>query len=747
MHLSLPHCCVVLSFALAASPAWAIRVDGVIDADEWRDARVIDDFRQVQPLTRAPAAADRATRAWVMHTPEGLAIAFRNLQPAHVRRTREWRARDEGAPLDRVNVYVDFDGEGRTGHDFTVRLSGSVMDQTLSNENQFNGDWDGIWQHAVTEDDAGWSVELLLPWHLAPMRGQGDTRTIGLLLDRVIATTGERIAWPAVTFTEPRFVSAFERIEMPAYRQPLLAATPYVTALADMVGNDTRFDAGADLSWKPNGAFQASATLNPDFSQVESDQLVVNFGATESFFSDRRAFFTEDQAFFDMPFGGTSANNRLLYTRRVGGPADDGQGDGDVAAAVRAYGGSGVLRYGVLVADENGEAGRTFHVARGAFDGTRHAVSAAFLRTTRPELDRQVDVAAIEHRWRPASGVDVRSVLVHSDARVADDAWQGIGAQVRIDHAMRDGWRQQGYLLHLGDTLELNDLGYLERRDFNFARYELARRTTPATGPRAAHDWRLAVSHRGNDAGDRLSNALTLSLQSDRRDGGTEFVEIIRHTPGRDDLILRGNGSVRMPERLFARAERFVQRKDRVSWLTQLRYAADGLEGWRGGGFRAVVEPTLQLGDRLQLTARADVEAQPHWLLWRGENRLGTFDMRTASLGAGFNWSIEPSQELRLRIEAIGLDADARQAYRVDEGRARATDEALDDFSLSQLRLQLRYRLELAPLSNLYIAYVRGGRALIDDDGRFNAGDAFERAFALRDSDQILVKLSYRFST
>ncbi|WP_410971271.1 hypothetical protein, partial [Salmonella sp. SAL04269] len=78
----------------------------------------------------------------------------------------------------------------------------------------FNDDWDGDWRHAVSEDAQAWYAEILLPWHIAPMRkADGGTRTIGLSLDRVIGATGERMAWPAVTFVEPRFLSALERVE------------------------------------------------------------------------------------------------------------------------------------------------------------------------------------------------------------------------------------------------------------------------------------------------------------------------------------------------------------------------------------------------------------------------------------------------------------------------------------------------------------------------------------------------------
>src|SRR6202007_257821 len=112
--------------------------------------------------------------------------------------------------------------------------------------------------------------------------------------------------------------------EVAQYSQSLLAVTPYVSGLYDNVGGDSDFDGGADIFWKPNGQFQLSATLNPDFGQVESNDLVVNFSATETFISDKRPFFTENQGLFE--FTTPSDFSQLLYTRRVGGPADDGNG-------------------------------------------------------------------------------------------------------------------------------------------------------------------------------------------------------------------------------------------------------------------------------------------------------------------------------------------------------------------------------------------------------------------------------------
>ena len=99
-----------------------------------------------------------------------------------------------------------------------------------------------------------------------------------------------------------------------------------------------------------------------------------------------------------------------------------------------------------------------------------------------------------------------------------------------------------------------------------------------------------------------------------------------------------------------------------------------------------------------------------------------------------------------MKLEAIALDAGLRQAWQVapdGEPQRIATPADIGDFSLSNLGLQVRWRYELAPLSDLYIVYGRGGAAFFDE-GRPLAqllGDATD----LRDADQLLVKLSYRF--
>jgi hypothetical protein len=740
---------LALAFLLAvAAPACAIQVDGRIDPVEWQGAQHVTDFRLTQPLSRAPAPYP--TEAWILATPEGLAIAWRNLQPANVPRTRQVAQRDAGGAADRVNLYVDFDGDGRTGYNFTVLLSDSIIDATITNENQFSSDWDGIWTHAVSEDEQGWSVELLLPWYIAPMQAAKDgKRTLGISLDRVVGVTGERMSWPAIGFVEPRFLSVLAPVEVPEFSQSLLSVTPYVVGVYDNIRRRNDFDTGADIFWKPNGRFQLSATLNPDFGQVESDQLVVNFSAVETFFSDKRPFFTENQGFFDVPFGSLNNANRLIYTRRVGGTVDDDSGvAGDVTAAVKVNGSAGAFNYGVFAATEADEVGRDFYAVRGTRDFDTQGIGAMVTYVDHPFLDRQATVYEFDHRWNPNSRLGVRTTVVGSDVQQPDASARDTGAQVQVDYDMGNDWRQQLYALHLGDELQLNDFGYLERNNFNYLRYQLSNRVSslPETSAYASHDFRYAVSRRANDHGVHIADAWSFDLASDLRDGGNDFFEVAGFTPGHDDRITRGNNILDVPGKFYLFYERFRPRKDRWSWYWHGRYAAEGLDGPKHGALELDLNPTYFVNDNLSVYAELFVQHNPDWLLWRHDNVLGSFRADTLQLNGGVQWTISAKQELRVKLETIALDARLRQTWEVQpDGTPLASQQhpEVTDFSLRNLGFQIRYRYELAPLSNLYVAYVRGGIGF--NDFSQEVGPLLGDSFSLHDSEQLLVKLSYRF--
>ncbi len=731
---------VLAGFHLAAH---AIEVDGRIDPAEWQGARHVTDFRQVQPLSGEPAS--QPTEAWILATPEGLAIGFRNTQAPDVPRTRQRVQRDFDEQVDRVNLMVDFDGGGRTGYNFTVSSTDGIADAVITNETQFNDDWDGNWRHAVSEDAAGWSVELLVPWYIAPMaRAEGDRRTLKIYLDRVIGSTGERAAWPAASFERSRFLSDFTPVEVAAYSQSLLAITPYASALYDNVRGDGTLDGGADVFWKPNGQFQMTATINPDFGQVESDDLVVNFDATETFVSDKRPFFTENQGLFE--FTTPSDFSQLLYTRRVGAPADDGSAAGDITAAVKVNGSVGATQYGLFAADEADEVGRTFSALRLVHDFDTQNIGAMLTHVDRPWLDREATVFGIDHNWRPTPRWNVKTRVFGSRIDQSGSTQTDSGATVWADYEMEHGWRQQWIAMHFGNDLQINDAGYLSRNSTNYLHWELLRRFAhlPDASRYASKDWRGRISTSYNDRGEKLNDQFRLSREGRLRNGSYEYAQVNINSAGVDDLLTRGHGSVRKPASFGADYQYQRPRKGNWAHEVEAELFSGGLAGNSDIGYSLRYDATYFISDAFSVIAGFYGEQRPDWLVWQRENLIGSFEGRELDLNAGVDWSIDNRQELRVKLQAIALDAALRQGWRVDAlGHAVATDEPVDDFSVRNLGFQIRYRYEVAPLSYLYVVYGRGGYR--QDAFSDEPGHLLRDTFALRDDEQFFVKFSYRF--
>ncbi len=734
----------VSSPVFAQADAAHIEVDGVIDPAEWQGARHITDFKMVQPFTEATAT--QPTEAWIQATPEGLAIAFRNTKVAGVETPRQRSRRDENVNIDRVNLMVDFDGDAHGGYNFTVTASDGIQDATITGGGNFSNDWDGSWQHAVVDSDGEWTAEMLIPWYTATMqKAQGDKRTIGVYLDRVVGSVNQRMAWPAISFERPQYLNQFEKIEIPAYSQSLLAITPYVVGVHDLVNKGNAFDAGVDAFWKPSGQFQLTATINPDFGQIESDSLVVNFDAQETFFSDKRPFFTENQSFFD--FGLLLDNSQLLYTRRIGSRADDGSGPADILGAVKFNGSIGGTQYGAFLADERGDAGRRFGALRLQRSFGTQTLGAMLTNVDRPFLDRSANVLGFDHRWQPDPSLTVTSSLVGSDVVVSGQHTRDIGFTSLAQKTLDKGWTLTGLLIHYGKDLEVNDAGYLGRNDLNYGQFEVGRRITglPEGSVYSSHSLRGRIEGLQNNDGLWLQRQVRFNGNSQRKDGGNLNWNLQLRAPAYDDLITRGNGPMHVRNGMNAHVYRgFPRRGDWQFGVDAGLGLASGLRSDTPYSWSASVSATHYFSDALNLELWLGHVMDQEQLIWQHDNLVAGFHMNRYDFNASLNWNIGTRQELRIKLEALGFDADDPSPWRIaPNGRPVASNDVVSPFSLRNMGFQVRYRYELAPLSNLYVVYGRGG--FMYDGYAAGAFEQFGNAFSLRDDEQLLVKLAYRF--
>jgi hypothetical protein len=735
---------LALLLGLVAAPAFAeVKIDGHIDPAEWAGAKHIVDFRQTQPFTGKPGS--QPTEAWILSTPKGLAVAIRATQPdGAVVRSRQQTRRDENALVDRINVMVDFNGDGRVGYDFEVKSQGGIADEVITNESDFSYDWDGRWDHAVSEDADGYSVEVLIPWYIAPMRkAEGGERTIGLYLDRVIGSTGERMGWPTITFDRGRFLSSFQPVRMAAYSQSLFAVTPYVVGRVDRAHGGTSFEQGADILWKPNGQTQLTATINPDFGQVESDDLVVNFSPEETFFTDKRPFFTENQGIFD--FSLLDDYSQLVYTRRVGGASDDGHGAADISAAVKVNGSVGSTNYGILTAQEKGDAGRSFGALRLSQNVGTQTFGMLATHVSHPYLDRDANVLGFDHRWQPGADFSITSNVVGSKIDQPNAGTSGLGATSIAYWQMNDVWAQQWLGMYFGERLDIDDFGYLPRNNMEYLHWEVRRRVTdlPEDSAYASHLWRYRISGANNTRGLPISRRLRIQRDSRRRDGGDEEWRLDTFSSAYDDLLTRGGYALHEPPTAKLTYDRTRPRVGRWAWEAEGFITGNQLTGYHRLGYYFKFTPTYFITDAFSVFLGGSYEWDPNWLIWQGrDNLVGSYDGRTIGIDSGLNWNLSNRQELRVKLQTLAVGAKLRDTLEVTpSGGTVHSDEPVDDLGVANLGFQIRYRYEIAPLSDLYIVYNRGGYR---DDTEDDVGSQFRQGFSLKDVNEGLVKIAYR---
>ena len=721
----------------------AVQIDGLINDDEWAGAIKFEQFVEVAPLTSTPVPTKFHTEAKLLATPEGIAVAIIADQEISVPRVNSRVQRDFMDQVDRVNFMIDFDADGRAAYDFTIAASNDISDEVITRENQFSKDWDGDWQHAVTISDQGYRYELLIPWSITSMKpGLEGKRTVAVYFDRVVANTGQRFGTPAASFSRPRFVSDFSRIELAAYEQSLLAITPYATAQADLKNRDQAIKAGVDVFWKPNSNHQFALTINPDFGQVESDELVVNFDNVETFFTDKRPFFTDNQAAFEsgMPGG------NLLYTRRIGGGADDGSGASDINAAVKANGNLGDFGYAVFGAAEDGEVGRDFLFLRGAHRGEKHALDFTRIAVERPFLDRHADVSALHGVFRPSPEWSFDTAIHQSRVAQAGQTTTGSGGGIIADWDMPGPFRQQYFLIQVDRNENLNDLGFQDRNNFRYFEWETGYRqdALAETSVFASHAWEAELAHQANLDGFALRRTLTVQRYSEFRDGGNIFLFVRQLLPGYDDRISRGNGIAKIRGGLQANIESYRARKDggNLSWS----WFATAFPGRSQAEHNFIVEfePRFYISDKLDWSIGLNTQRWNDWLLWQGGQELGSFKANRLDLFSNLNWFISERQELRIKLQAIAIDAEPAHALRIgSDGQLQGSSAELENFRVRNLGFQIRYRYKLGNLSDVFAVYSRGGAG--NDAREGDVFDALGSSFNLRDDDQFLLKWSYRF--
>ncbi len=307
-----------------------IVLDGRLEEPGWDLASAYDGF--VQQFPKEGAAPSERTEVRVLYDDRTLyvGVVAYDRSPGEVE--RPLGRRDRAPVSDAVTVAIDSMHDRRVAFLFELTAAGVQTDGLLFEDDQFSTDWDAVWDGAAAAIEGGWSAELAIP--LAALRfSDRPDLVFGFGVKRVIARRHETILSAPIPLSARgqvarlgelvglrglRPVRAFELAPYTAARASLRPRAqdgdPARPRLLDPVG-----DVGLDLKTSLGRGLSLQATLNPDFGQVEADEIIQNLSTFEVFFPEKRPFFTQGMDLFQpVAPPGRSSPQQLFYSRRIG---------------------------------------------------------------------------------------------------------------------------------------------------------------------------------------------------------------------------------------------------------------------------------------------------------------------------------------------------------------------------------------------------------------------------------------------
>lgn len=306
-----------------------VTIDGRLNESAWAKASVLTGFTSYNPVDGRPAADSTEVRVW--YASDALLVGIRAwARPGTVRATLAERDRIQND--DWVAIHLDTFNDRRRSFVFAVNPLGVQADGMRSEQSPGPGvskaslqavdlSQDYVWQSKGHLLDDGFEVELRIPFK--SIRYQvGGAQDWGLQVVRQTQNTGFLDTWAPASRALQGFLpqAGYLRSLGGMKRGLVLDITPTsVTTTRGAPTSDTdrawryrtQQEVGGDLRWGMTANLTVNATVNPDFSQVETDvgQIPgdVRFAL---FFPELRPFFVEGSEQFDAP-------NKLVNTRAI----------------------------------------------------------------------------------------------------------------------------------------------------------------------------------------------------------------------------------------------------------------------------------------------------------------------------------------------------------------------------------------------------------------------------------------------
>ena len=302
-----------------------IILDGQLEESSWRQADVAKDWYLNYPVDSVLAPFQ--TEARLTFDDDNIYVSFvcyDDNTPDIVSSLRRDFNYDNN---DNVGFSLGPFNDRLNGFFFVITPRGVQMEGTVTGggtgDNSFNVFWDNKWYSKVVKYEDDWIAELAIPFK--SFRYKSDIREWNIAFDRWDLKRNMKSSWIR---TPIQFVSAsFPYSGQLVWEDPVPDAKPNISFIPFIAGstssdrsttpttNASDLQVGFDAKIAITPSLNLDLTVNPDFSQVEVDEQVINLTRFEFQFPERRQFFLENSDLFDLA---GFPNARPFFSRRIG---------------------------------------------------------------------------------------------------------------------------------------------------------------------------------------------------------------------------------------------------------------------------------------------------------------------------------------------------------------------------------------------------------------------------------------------
>ena len=463
-------------------------IDGLLTDAVWHQAQPRSGFVQLEPTRGTPATDDTEFR--IAYDKHNLYVAFRCYDAEPDKIVNRMTRRGNVYASDVISFFIDPHHDHRTGYKFATTPGGVQSDNYRYEDTQRDSNWKGIWWVESNIDKSGWTAEFKIPFSNFRFTDFSDksepTQIWGFDVERANRRKSEVTVWKQLTqagvvtrMSDLGHIVGIQGIETGKNFE----ISPYLLG-GGTGGADTdfarQFGTGLDVQYSLTSALKANVTVNPDFAQVEADQLEINLTRFPTRFPEKRPFFVEGNSFFETPYD-------LMFSRRIGSR-------GNILWGSKLTGKVGDYSIGIL-GNQTGEFGFSETVS-----SEKESAWFSAIRVKRDILKRSnVGVLFVNKeqggndRWHSrVGGIDMNLALgktYHLTGQYAGSFHPGEDSDntaYTVDFAQRNYlWSSSIGLERVTPHFEINETGYLRKeRNHGWQRVHIRSSYSPPWGTR-----------------------------------------------------------------------------------------------------------------------------------------------------------------------------------------------------------------------------------------------------------------------